>query len=666
MTHPRVIPGRVLACMFIGGVLIACGGTARAASSPTASAASAHLKVGSLELERCAHGAYCGHIDRPLDPTGAIPTSISIHFEYYPHTAKGPSKGTLVATEGGPGYAATESRADYLALWQPLRDSRDFVLMDNRGTGQSGALDCPELQAAERWTVELIGACGRSLGDRAALYGTAYAADDLAEILRLLGRQRIDLYGDSYGTYFEQVFALRHPDLLRSIVLDGAYPLGGRDYAWYPSYAPAMRDKFNLTCRRFTPCAAIPGDSIEHIRPALERLRKEPFPARAADDDGEERAFTADASMLATVMFAAAPALLTTRETDAAARAFAEGDRAPLLRLMAETASGVDSRDPTASPAIWSAGLSAAVMCHDPPQIFDMRLPLGARRADRDRALDERRRSASSSYAPFTIDEFRGMPLDYSFLDQCVEWPVAPAANPASTVTPLDVPYPSVPALIISGELDDLTTPADGAAVAAAFPHGTQVVMANSFHVNALPRARSRCGATLVRRFVTTLEVGDTGCAARVPPLALVARFALRMDEVEPARPLPGNAAGESLLRAAAAAVMTVGDVAIRAPGNSGGHGVGLRGGTYEIASDASGTRIRLHEVRFAQDLAVSGSVLKPTDPARLLTARLELSTPAGLSGHIEARWRGEVPDARVTLRGIIEGKPLAATVPAF
>jgi hypothetical protein len=109
-----------------------------------------------------------------------------------------------------------------------------------------------------------------------------------------------------------------------------------------------------------------------------------------------------------------------------------------------------------------------------------------------------------------------------------------------------------------------------------------------------------------------------------------------------------------------------VGDVAIRAPGNSGGHGVGLRGGTYEIASDANGTRIRLHEVRFTQDLAVSGSVSKPTNPSRFVTARLELSTPAGLSGHIEARWRGEVPDARVTLRGTIEGKPLAATVPAF
>ena len=85
-------------------------------------------------------------LERPLDPTGAIPGSIAVHFEYYPHIARGKSTGTLVATEGGPGYAATESRADYLALLSRCGGTRDFVLMDNRGTGGSGAIDCRELQ----------------------------------------------------------------------------------------------------------------------------------------------------------------------------------------------------------------------------------------------------------------------------------------------------------------------------------------------------------------------------------------------------------------------------------------------------------------------------------------------------------------------------------------
>ena len=79
------------------------------------------LLVGSMGLRPCPYlPAYCGQIDRPMDPTGAIPGRISIHFEYYPHPGKGKSVGTLVATEGGPGYPATLSRDEYLDLFKPL------------------------------------------------------------------------------------------------------------------------------------------------------------------------------------------------------------------------------------------------------------------------------------------------------------------------------------------------------------------------------------------------------------------------------------------------------------------------------------------------------------------------------------------------------------------
>jgi hypothetical protein len=66
------------------------------------------LLVGSIELRPCQSvHAYCGTLDRPLDPTGAIPGRISIYFEYYPHSGPGKAAGTLVATEGGPGFPAT-------------------------------------------------------------------------------------------------------------------------------------------------------------------------------------------------------------------------------------------------------------------------------------------------------------------------------------------------------------------------------------------------------------------------------------------------------------------------------------------------------------------------------------------------------------------------------
>jgi pimeloyl-ACP methyl ester carboxylesterase len=624
------------------------------------------IRVGALELRPCPNvPAYCGSLDRPLDPSGAISGRISIHFEFYRHYEAGKALETLVATEGGPGYPATLSRDDYLALFEPLRRRHDVLLMDNRGTGQSGAVDCRDLQTAEKWTVELTAACGRSLGNRASLYSTAYAADDLAAILEALGAAKIDLYGDSYGTYFEQVFAVRHPNTLRSIVLDGAYPLTGADYAWYPSYAPAMRDKFDIVCRRFPPCARLPGTSIARMLPVLQELRSHPFPAMAVDSDGKELEFTADASQLAIVMFGAAPAFATAREFDAAARAFSGGDRVPLLRLMAETISGVDSRDPTADATKWSAGLAAAVMCQDPPQIFDMRLAPALRLADRDRAIARRKAALPDTYAPFTIDEYRGMPLDYSFIDQCVEWPVAPPTHPGSQVVGADPQYPDVPALIVSGELDDITTMADGAAVAHAFKHGTQVRIANSFHVNALSRSRSPCGAQIVRRFVETLQSGDTSCAADVPPLRLVPQFALHVADLEPAAAAEGNRANAALLRWVQAAVQTAGDVLARLSGNSTGQGVGLRGGTFRVANDASAIHVALDQVRWTEDLAVSGKIDEPTARSGTVHASLHLAGAQEFTGDLAVEWPEGVADAVASVHGRLGGVTVLASAPA-
>ncbi len=628
-------------------------------------AADRGLRVGSVELHACGEAkAFCGRIERALDPTGAVPGTLSVLFEFYPHAGKGKSAGTLVATEGGPGYPATESRDEYLALFEPLMRDHDVVIMDNRGTGRSGAVDCHALQTGARWTVESVAACGESLGARASLYSTAYAADDLAAVVEALHVGKIDLYGDSYGTYFEQVFAVRHPDALRSIVLDGAYPMNGADYAWYPTYAPAMRAKFNIACERSAPCAALPGSSIDHVVPALERLRAAPFAAQAHDVDGKQRTFRADATQLAIVMYGSAPTFTTAREVDAAARAFIQHDDAPLLRLMAETASAVDSRDPTADPSQWSAGLAAAVMCQDPPQIFDMRLAPAERMKDRDRAVAERKRAFPDTYAPFTIDEYRAMPLDYSFLDQCVGWPVAPPGQPASRVG-LDAVYPDIPALIVSGDLDNMTTMADGAAVAAAFKHGVQVRIANSFHVNALPHARSACAAEIVRAFMTTATVGDTSCASQVPPLRLVPRFARRAEELEPANGTPGNEATTAQLQMIAAAILTEGDLLARVSSNSSGEGYGLRGGTFHIVRDAAAIHLTLDRVLWVDDLAVSGIIDRPAGRQGIVRATLRLAASDGTNGRLTVRWSegGDAPVAHIA--GTIAHAKAVAQTPA-
>jgi pimeloyl-ACP methyl ester carboxylesterase len=536
--------------------------------------------------------------------------------------------------------------------------------MDNRGTGESGAVDCPDLQSAAVITIETIGACGRLLGPRASLYSTSLAADDLAAILNALAVGRIDLYGDSYGTYFAQVFALRHPAMLRSIVLDGAYALDGADYPWYPSYGPAMRAKFDIACSRDAACAQFPGTSLEHIAPALALLRSGAFNARARDADGRLLSFTADAAHLATVMFASSPAFASVRELDAAARAFSAGDRAPLLRLMAETIASVDSRDASQSPAKFSAGLAAAVMCHDPPQIFDMSLAPQARLGDRDKAIAHRKLTAADTYAPFTIDEYRSIPLDYGFIDECVLWPVAPSAYPAGRVAPATATYPDIPALIISGELDNLTTMADGAAAAQRFAHGRQLIIANSFHVNALPHARSGCAADIVRRFVATLQPGDTRCAQSVPAVRLLAHFARHVSELAPAQALTGNAAGRDQLRAATAALLTAEDVIARIETNVNGEGVGLRGGTFSIKARGDGYALTLRDVRWSEDLAVSGTLHCPDQRGRV-AGELTLAGADAMSGMLSVSWTEGETRARAQIHGKLGNAVVAAEMAA-
>lgn len=637
------------------------------------SVAAAALRLDTSELVACADSAgRCGDLERPLDPSGAVPGSLQVHFEFYPHTAAGVSQGTLVAAEGGPGYPATLSRDAYLALFKPLRRHRDVLLMDNRGTGRSGAIDCHSLQAAEVTTTTLIGACGRQLDKRAALYSTALAADDLAAILQALGIEHIDLYGDSYGTYFAQIFVRRHPMMLDSVVLDGAYPLDGPDYPWYPTDAPAVRNKFNVTCARFAPCAALHNESLTRIGALLESLRQDSPAVRAVAGNPHTHPFSVDPQHLAMVMFGSAPAYASLRDLDAAARAYAVGDRLPLLRLMNESIEGVDSRSLDHDPAQWSAGLAVAVMCQDPAQIINMQHEPDARALELDQILAARQRAHPNTYAPFTIEEFRRMPLDYSFITQCVAWP----AHPSPQLVPPHASDPAVPVLVLSGELDNMTTVADGRAVAAAFPHARQIVVANSFHVNALPHARSGCGMQLVRQFLKRRKLPDTsaktGCAARVPALRLTSIFARQASALEPLRALPNNRASLTELRLAAAAVATLGDVLAHARGDAVEIGVGLRGGIYRQKSSVAALQLQLHEVRFTEDVSVSGHVIRKhaTDvgnTTRLrdgnVTANVTLATRGG-SGALRIHW-SESDSHIASVSGTINGHVLLAQTTA-
>ena len=77
-----------------------------------------------------------------------------------------PAGTPIVATEGGPGYSTIESGAGYRFMLRPLLRTRDLILMDNRGTGGSGAIDCPRLQAGKGDYTREVGRCAERLAAR--------------------------------------------------------------------------------------------------------------------------------------------------------------------------------------------------------------------------------------------------------------------------------------------------------------------------------------------------------------------------------------------------------------------------------------------------------------------------------------------------------------------
>ena len=92
--------------------------------------------------------ALCGSVTVPLDRRGEQPApdarTLQVEFELYPRRQEDrPSLGTIVSAEGGPGYSTTDSRSYYRELNQPLTARRELLLVDQRGTGLSGPLDCP-------------------------------------------------------------------------------------------------------------------------------------------------------------------------------------------------------------------------------------------------------------------------------------------------------------------------------------------------------------------------------------------------------------------------------------------------------------------------------------------------------------------------------------------
>lgn len=629
----------------------------------SAASLSESVRVGSLTLHQCLGGhAYCGSIERALDPTGQVSGNIKVSFEFYPHTdgSQFPLE-PIVATEGGPGYATTGSAGGYLALFAPLRDRRDMLFIDNRGTGKSQALNCPLLQSEPNPRPSGIHVCGTQLGDTAYLYDSGLAADDLAAVLDALNIPIINLYGDSYGTWFSQTFAGRHPERLRSLVLDSAYPVRGQS-PWYPEIAPTARFAFDAACQRSPTCSGLPGNSLHRIELLLASLRANPFSGYAHDGNGILRYTLADATSLAYLMVSNATTSVVYRELDPAARAYLDdGNAAPLLRLLAENQSA-DSGSGT-PVAEYSQALFVSVSCSDYPQIYDMTLGLPKRKMQRDQAIASERQQHPNVYAPFTIEEFDGIPLDTSVLDLCLDWPAPVVAPiPPGHPVPPNAQFTKAPVLVLSGDLDSLTPALQAKHAAKLFENGRQIIVPNSFHVTA-DGDEDNCASVIAQRFVRDLDPGDTSCTNHIAEVHLVPKFVATAAEVTVATATAGNQGTDADLRVAAAAAYTAGDALANWWVNFTGDGRGLQGGRYHYNSPSNLTYYTLDKLKWVEDLEVSGKMKWDYNYPGGVIAHLTISGAATEPGELTVTWNSRVPLAQAVITGKIGGHKIAATM---
>ncbi len=625
---------------------------------PAAGAAPpATITVGHLTLTLCNtdYTGYCGAISRPLDPSGVVAGSLTVGFEFYPHSdTTRPPLGTILPQEGGPGYSSTGSRDFYLSLFDSLRNRRDVLIVDKRGTGLSSPIDCPELQSGSI-ALSAVADCSKQLDRSAWFYGTAFAVEDIEAVLDALTIDQVDFYGDSYGTYVGQVIAGLYPARLRSIILDSAYPVRAPD-PWFATDWAKAWSSVDLTCSRSPSCAQLGGLASARMQQLIAVIRQTPISGTAPDANGAPAQVTLDTGALIRLIDSAGFGASIYRDLDAAARAWlSSGDSLPILRLVAEqsTASVYAAPD-------FSYGLYTAVICSDYPLMYDLTASNPVRKQQYQESLADARQDRPTLFAPFTVDEGLQSQVYITPLDSCLPWRAPPATQVQGQPLPPSAHFPAVPTLVLSGDIDSITSVEDADETAAQFPNATHVIVPNLTHVVA-DSDYIGCTLSIVDRFVKNLATGDTSCTAGVRPIRTVPLFARNSSDLAPVTALTGNAANAAQRRIAASALEAVGDVLARYWASLGTTGSGLRGGQFTYSGTATGYLFVLDSVRYTSDVAVSGKVKWNTSTGAV-SADVTLTRAGTSIGSLKMAWSDADIDAIASVEGKIQNQAVEAS----
>jgi pimeloyl-ACP methyl ester carboxylesterase len=459
-------------------------------------------RLGSLTLTACELGrpnsgqstaAWCAPFVVPENRADPASRKITLKLAVLRSNAQVASPDMVTFLAGGPGQAATESWPGVAPALEPLLAHRHVLLLDQRGTGGSNPLNCknPEQAVEERGDDDpaVLRAqttqCLQQIQTRAdpRYYTTTVAVEDLEDARKALGSPRLDLVGVSYGTRMAQQYAMRHPDAVRTVLLDGVVPNSlvlGEDFA--QNLDDALKAQF-ARCTAEPACKQRFGDPYQTLYQLRDALRASPHRVSFRDPESYQsvQRMLSEASLASVVrMFAYSPltAALLPLSIDAAAR----GDVGPLLG-QAKLLSGdlADTMD---------SGMQYSVICSEDADLLKPR--------------------------PQDAHTILGTHLIEAFQTVCPIWPKG--ARPADFHTPLKT---DKPVLLLSGQYDPVTPPRYGDEVAKELPHARHLVLKGQGH-NVIAAG---CMPKLVKQFIegvdgNQVEPGklDAGCLDLLRP----------------------------------------------------------------------------------------------------------------------------------------------------
>jgi len=426
------------------------------------------VALSECRLPHYAPAAQCGTIRVPENRAQPQGRSIELFIAILPANTLRPAPDPLFILAGGPGQAAS-TLAPFAQSLGAIRRTRDVVLIDQRGTGRSGALSCKAFSPDDRAEFEMdplpkARDCLAELKARgvdAAQYTTSAWVEDLDAAREALGYPQVNLWGGSYGTRAALEYVRRHPDRVRSMVLDGVVPPAMRITLDVWKTRDAAIDDIVAACHASAACSKAfpdPAATLDTLSRTLANGKRVTFedPRIGAP---QTYTFTFEHVVGALQPLTYSPELASLIP-ELLQRAL-DGDYAPLVAAALAVTSDLTEQ--------MNAALHYSVTCaEDVPRID----------------ATTRTRVIFGSRAGLMAERIIAV---------CDLWPRG--AMPADFSAPV---VSDVPTLLLSGGLDPVTPPAYGAEVARTLSHSKHVVAPGYGHIVS-PHA---CAPRLVTAFV--------------------------------------------------------------------------------------------------------------------------------------------------------------------